>query len=117
MDTDLIENLRKRKKLTQQEFAEAIDFTVTGYQKMIKAGDLKVSVLEKICEVFTVNISTFFGLKNHSILNIVHEEAEVYGEVNYKQKYFETLEKLNAANERLLAFTDLKKDITKKKKN
>lgn len=115
MDTDLIENLRKRKKLTQAEFAKMIDFTVTGYQKMIANKDIKVSSLEKICEVFSVNISTFF-VKHYqqNALSLVHEEAEVYGEINYKDKYHETIIKLNACNERFIALTDIKKGSTKK---
>jgi hypothetical protein len=49
-------------------------------------------------------------------LSHIEEEAEVYGQINYKQKYYETLEKLNLANERIMAFTDQKKDLIKKKK-
>lgn len=114
MDIALIDDLRKRKKLTQAQFAEMIDFTTTGYQKMLANGDVKVSTLEKICEVFNVDILTFFGKTNKPALSIVAEESEVYGVTNYKEKYFETLEKLNACNERLLGFTDLKKGSIKK---
>lgn len=116
MDFGLIENLRKRKKLTQKEFAVKIGFTVTGYQKMINAGDTKVSTIERICSEFNVDILTFFGqysAKNN--LSVVAEESEIYGAPNYKELYYSTLEKLNACNERVIAFTDLKKDTIKKK--
>lgn len=53
--------------------------------------------------------------ENKQALSILAEESEVYGVVNYKEKYFETLEKLNQANERLLALTDIKKELIKKK--
>lgn len=61
MNTSFIEAIRKRKELTQAVFAKSIDMTVTGYQKMIKNGDVKVSTLEKICNEYGVQITTFFG--------------------------------------------------------
>lgn len=48
-------------------------------------------------------------------ISILAEKSEVYGVVNYKEKYFETLEKLNQANERLLALTDIGKELIEKK--
>lgn len=64
MNIDRVEDIRKRKLFTQSELAESIGFTATGYQKMIKAGDLKVSTLEKICAVLGVEISVFFTEKS-----------------------------------------------------
>lgn len=81
---------------------------------------LKVETLEKICEALGISVMQFFpnnneieytnkSYKNRSI-EVIHEEAPI----NYKEKYLQTLEKLNIANERLLDFTDPKKDIIKK---
>lgn len=76
MDIELIEDLRKRKLITQSQLAKSIGITVTGYQKMIKTGDIKVSTLEKICNNFSVDISIFF--KEKSIENIVNEPKTDY---------------------------------------
>lgn len=80
MKIDLIEQIRIRRGLTQAEFAESIAYTVTGYKKMIRNGDVKVSVLEKIAEVYDVNILTFFGTKGHKKVGAVAEEAAPYSE-------------------------------------
>lgn len=74
MNVDLIEEIRKRKMMTQANLAQSIDFTVTGYQKILKTGDIKVSTLEKICEVFAVDISVFFDKKS-----LVSEPIARYG--------------------------------------
>lgn len=79
-----------------------------------------IGTILKIIEVLGKQPSYFLQdekpYKNPNALATIHEEAEVYGAINYKQKYFETLEKLNAANEKLLSFTDIKKGLTKPKK-
>jgi DNA-binding Xre family transcriptional regulator len=82
---------------------------------------LKVETLEKICEALGINVLQFFpnneieytnkSNKNRG-LEVIHEEAPI----NFKEKYLQTLEKLNIANERLLDFTDPKKDIINKSK-
>lgn len=59
MDSNTIENLRKIKKLTQRQVADALGITVTGYQKMISVNDPKISVLKKLSELFGVEITTF----------------------------------------------------------
>ena len=61
---------------------------------------------------------TAYAANNMSVsaLSQIHEEAVMYGEIDYKEKYFETLEKLNAGNEHLLSFIDIKKNSTKVKK-
>jgi transcriptional regulator with XRE-family HTH domain len=61
MDTQRIENIRKLKKLTQAEFAESIDMSTFGYQKMIKSSDPKASTLEKIARIYAVDISALFS--------------------------------------------------------
>jgi transcriptional regulator with XRE-family HTH domain len=75
--TEVIEQLRKRKGLTQEEFAQSIDFTTNGYQKLIRSGDPKASVLEKISAVYGVNISFFFGHTNDGAM--LNEPQAEYG--------------------------------------
>lgn len=73
MEIERVEEIRKRKLFTQSELAKSIGITTTGYQKMIKSGDLKVSTLENICAVLGVNISAFFTEKS-----LVAEPVSVY---------------------------------------
>lgn len=79
-----------------------------------------IGTIFKIIEALGMKPSDFFteekSYKNVSALNVIHEEKPIYGEVNYKEKYYETLEKLNEANEKLLSYTDLKKGSIKSKK-
>lgn len=112
-----IEKLIESKKLTKSAFAKAVGIHIdTVYN--LKDETIKVSTLLKISEVLGVSILHFLDKEEKkepkNRLSIVSEESEVYGVTNYKEKYFETLEKLNACNERVLAFTDIKKGVTKK---
>ena len=96
MNIKLIEDLRKRKDLTQAEFAKKIGVSTFGYQKMIQVEDIKVSTLEKICEVFSVNISTFFGNETIKSLNanVVFElESTDTLKIDMKNKRLEILKK------------------------
>jgi len=60
MISNKIEQLRKEKNVKQTDIAQAIGFTVSGYQKAIQANDFKVSTLEKIAEALEVPITYFF---------------------------------------------------------
>jgi len=64
VEIERLEEIRKRKLFTQSELAKSIGITTTGYQKMLKSGDLKVSTLENICAALGVNISSFFTEKS-----------------------------------------------------
>jgi DNA-binding Xre family transcriptional regulator len=133
-----IEKLLEAKKLTKTAFAKSVGIHIdTVYN--LNDDSIKVSTLLKISEVLGVSILDFLpnaGGKiekfdkrqgaehNHSLkLTQIAEESEVYGVTNYKERYLEALEKLNTvnekltlANERIMAFTDPKKDLIKKKK-
>lgn len=93
----------------------------------IEKQTLKIETLEKICELLQISILHFFPTNDVLVTSDTQfggleiTEGEI---INYKEKYLQeqakylqTLEKLNQANERLLAFTDPKKDITKKAKS
>ena len=60
MISNKIEQLRKEKNVKQTDIAQAIGFTVSGYQKAIQANDFKVSTLEKIAEALEVPVTYFF---------------------------------------------------------
>lgn len=109
-------------KISLVDFATKIGYTEPGMYNIFKSEDVNTRVIKLICKTLNINFSDVFIEKKESEykksthLSMVHEEAEVYGEINYKQKYFDTLEKLNCANERLLSFTDIKKGSIKLKK-
>lgn len=112
-----INKLLEDKKVSKTDFAKAIGVnrdTVYNFTD----DSIKVSLLLKISDFLGVSVDYFFSKEEKkeakTKISIVAEESEVYGVTNYKEKYFETLEKLNACNERVLAFTDLKKNVTKK---
>lgn len=110
-----IDKLIESKKLTKSSFAKAVGIHIdTVYN--LKDETIKLSTLLKISEVLDVPISYFLenDKKNDVKNNVVMEQKEVYEVVNYKEKYLETLEKLNLCNERLLAYTDYKKRTVKK---
>lgn len=113
-----IDRLIESKKLTKSAFAKAVGIHLdTVYN--LKDETIKLSTLLKISEVLGVEIDYFLNnedkTEQKNKLSIVAEESEVYGVVNYKEKYFETLEKLNACNERVLSYTDIKKGTIKKR--
>lgn len=109
-----IDKLIEAKGLSKTKFAAAIGVNRDTVYNLNE--NTKLGTYLKICEYFKIELSDIIGNKKPKIgLSVVHEEAEVYGEVNYKEKYLDALEKLNAANERLLQYSDLKKGLTKKK--
>lgn len=119
MDYIRLENIIKDNELSVSELFKKIDINRGSFYYSIKKKSLKVETLEKICEVLGISIFQFFS--NNEIeytnkkyqqkrgLEVIHEEAPI----NYKEKYLQTLEKLNIANERLLDFTDPKKGTIK----
>ena len=105
-----LRNTLETNKISVTELCKNLDIDRKTFYNNLENRNMKVETLEKICLFLSVPITYFFDLENKkNTLSIVAEESEVYGFTNYKEKYFETLEKLNACNERVLAFTDLKK--------
>lgn len=113
-----IEHEINRQKLSKTELAKKLGLTRTAVYKL--TDKTAISTYFKIIEVLGMKPADFFKdqvkYKNHTVKSTLLEQSEDYNSVNYKEKYYETLEKLNLANERLLAFTDIKKEPIKKKK-
>lgn len=108
-----IDKLIEDKNLTKTAFARIIGVSRDTVYNLDE--NTKLSTFIKISEFLKVPLSDILDNKKEKTkLSIVAEESEVYGVTNYKEKYLETLEKLNACNERLLAYTDLKKGSIKK---
>lgn len=115
MNYSKLRNVVENSKLTISELCKKLEIDRKTFYNNFENRTMKVETLEKICFLLEVPITNFFENEpKKTALSIVAEESEVYGVTNYKEKYFETLEKLNACNERLLGFTDLKKGSIKK---
>ncbi len=78
MNIELIESVRKKKGLTQVELAKMIGYSTAGYQKMISTNDVKVSVLEKIAKIFSLDIQVFFKKDNNkSVKKETYQNPEI----------------------------------------
>ena len=104
MISNTIENLRKEKNISVADIAKNLDITVQGYYKIIKKNDFKISQLQKIAEILSVDVSYFVNDSTMNILleflstgltkkNIDTEENPIYHNVfNYiRQQYFDYL--------------------------
>lgn len=60
MNYSRIEKLRKNRRVTLEELAEALHMTKNGYEKMIKQESCKVSTLESIAKYFEVPVIYFY---------------------------------------------------------
>lgn len=80
MNYNRIEELTKTLSIDMQTFCDAISMSKAGYYKMLKDQTLKVEVLERIANYFSVPVSTFF------------DEPEPEKPINYQRKYIESLE-------------------------
>lgn len=125
----------QEKSLVKKNILQYIDFKGISRYKFYQQTGITRGILDQNNGISEENITRFLAYysdvsaewllrnegemlkkyENTQALSILAEESEVYGAVNYKEKYFETLEKLNQANERLLALTDIKKELIKKK--
>lgn len=56
----LLRELRDRSPLTQEAVAERIDVSLRGYQKMEQTGGVSFSNLEKLADLFGVDVDYFF---------------------------------------------------------
>ena len=123
---DKIKEDIKATNLNVAEFARRVGVSRDTVYKLGEG--TAISTYFKIIEVLGKKPSDYFNEKEKDYktvagLDILQQEGEVYGVVDYKQKYYEALEKLdnvnnklNEANERLLAFMDVKKEVIKKGK-
>jgi len=124
-----IETFRQLKKINQRELAEMIEMTQTGYSQMIKNNDIKISVLEKIAEIFQVPITDFFSdnIENNGIKQLnengdnigqlikgtIKKQQTVHGNVTIHAKSLEPKDvEIEKLNEKISALTDklLEKD-------
>lgn len=111
-----VDHLIEDKGLTKTKFAAILGVSRDTVYNLNE--NSKLITYMKICKYFKISLSDLIDdqeRKPKTTLSAVAEESEVYGVPNYRELYYSTLEKLNACNERVIAFTDLKKDTIKKK--
>jgi transcriptional regulator with XRE-family HTH domain len=70
-----IKLVRQSKGLTQEEVAEKLNMSVSGYGDIERGdSDLKLSKLEKIADLFGISINDLFNLNDKSVLNLACEQ-------------------------------------------
>jgi transcriptional regulator with XRE-family HTH domain len=122
MRLELLENIRKKKGFTQAELARMINFSTTGYQKMIDNGDIKASVLESICKILNVDILIFFDKETNKSYKITDAESylsepkEVYQKADYQRELLACYKTISELQKKLLVYSEAKKTspVTKK---
>jgi transcriptional regulator with XRE-family HTH domain len=122
MRLELLENIRKKKGFTQAELARKINFSTTGYQKMIDNGDIKASVLENICKILNVDILIFFDKETNKSYKITDAEAylsepkEVYQKADYQRELLGCYKTISELQKKLLVYSEAKKTNPSTKK-
>lgn len=77
-----IDKLIVERKLSKMDFYASIGYTQHGYDKMKTNKSVKLTTFFKICEVLGVNPVYFFDKKDDQ-------------KTDFKEKYYELLEKYN----------------------
>jgi transcriptional regulator with XRE-family HTH domain len=122
MRLELLENIRKKKGFTQAELARMINFSTTGYQKMIDNGDIKASVLESICKILNVDILIFFDKETNKSYKVTEAESylsepkEVYQKADHQRELLACYKTISELQKKLLVYSEAKKTspVTKK---
>lgn len=103
MKISVLRSVLIEKKITIQELAEKISMSRVGLTEAFTRGDLKVSVLEKICIALDINPCILLDLnKEHTGSLTVNENESIYETSPSRMKI------LNLQNENEM----LKKEIT-----
>lgn len=102
MNTSKIEELRKLKKFTQDKLALDVGISKQTFLNLMKSGDFRISHLERIAELFKVDICIFFKNESDNVLNAFYspelealkkENKLLRGVVADKEKIIKLLEK------------------------
>jgi transcriptional regulator with XRE-family HTH domain len=115
MRLELLENIRKKKGFTQAELARKINFSTTGYQKMIDNGDIKASVLESICKILNVDILIFFDKETNKSYKVTETESylgepkEVYQKADYQRELLACYKTISELQKKLLTYSEAPK--------
>jgi len=88
-----LEDLRSEKGLSVNKMGSLLGISGSGYHAMIKNESTKVSILEKACEKFDIEMSYFFDGAALPVKKSVSDKEEAYWQGRY--------EELRAAYEKL----------------
>ena len=64
MNYQKIEDERRARNLTLEDFANKIGVSQAGYNQMLRSQSMKIATLEKIAEVLQMPVSSFFEPKD-----------------------------------------------------
>lgn len=79
-----IRMLREFNQFSQQEMADKLSISATGYAK-IERGErgLNVARLEKIAEIFGMEVSDLFSVNDKSVVYLINENSHHHNNNNY----------------------------------
>jgi len=106
--SERIKKVIKNQNLTLSEVSTKIGFTETGFYKMLKNGDFKISTLQKIAEVLGLPVSYFFSESTESehlgsiIRTIVPNNQIDSKEIEYLKRENTHLKQLLKAKEEII---------------
>jgi len=86
MFSEKIKELQKRNKFTQEELAELIGMTRTGFRGALANDEFKASTLLKLAKVFNVPITYFYEEDDNQIQNALaagDQSVAVAGDGNF----------------------------------
>lgn len=70
-----INELLKRKKISQKDFCERVGLTDVSLRRIIERNSTKTETLEKIAESLNVPIGYFFGEQSGIVISGVHNQV------------------------------------------
>lgn len=111
-----IKTLREMNKWSQEEMAEKLNMSPSGYAK-IERGETKLYLekLEQIANIFNIDITELLNTNEKNICVIIGENSNVIGENS--SNYYSANEMLVAENEKLKLSLSYKDQIIQQKDN
>ena len=100
MNTNKLEKIRTLKKITIDELVSQIGITKNTYFNLRKSGDFRISHLEKIAQIFNVNICVFFNDEENSDYQQKGDCKELRKEISYLKELLRDKEKIIALLEK-----------------
>ena len=101
----LINELSKKKKISQKDFCECVGLTDVSLRRIIERNSTKTETLEKIAQILNVPIGYFFGEQPGIVISGEHNQVH-NGQGNQimssQEKEIEHLRELLAEKERLI---------------
>jgi transcriptional regulator with XRE-family HTH domain len=123
MNTILIESIRKKRGFTQAQLAKKLNFSTTGYQKMIERGDIRISDLLNLCRLLNIEMGLILDKENRHIksvdeIPVVRETQTMHSgrTTECEKELLACYKTISILQEKLLAYSDTKKPVKAVKK-